>query len=118
MLIYLLGDVMRIFAGDFTAGEMEGVQVTQAMWLGAASLMLIPILMVYLSLTLGHKTCRRLNLILAVFLFAFNLFGLPTYPGLYDRFLLGVSLVFNALVVWNAWRWHTPDVQELMEETR
>ena len=34
MLTYLLGDVLRIFAGDFVAGEMEGVQVTQVLWLG------------------------------------------------------------------------------------
>ncbi len=44
MLTYLLGDVMRIFAGDFVAGEIDGFQVTQAMWLFMAALMLIPIL--------------------------------------------------------------------------
>jgi hypothetical protein len=52
MLTYLLGDVMRIFAGDFTAGEIEGVQATQVMWLAAALIMLIPIVMVFLSITL------------------------------------------------------------------
>jgi len=31
MLTYLLGDVTRIFAGDFVAGEMEGVKVTQVL---------------------------------------------------------------------------------------
>jgi hypothetical protein len=31
-LTYLLGDVLRIFAGDFKAGEMMGVQATQAMF--------------------------------------------------------------------------------------
>ncbi len=36
MLTYLLGDVLRIFSGDFKAGEMAGMQVTQAMWLGMA----------------------------------------------------------------------------------
>ena len=34
----------------------------------------------------------------------FNLFGLP-YAGLYDNFLILVSFVFNALIVWNAWTW-------------
>ena len=29
MLCYLLGDVLRIFAGDFKAGEIEGRQVTR-----------------------------------------------------------------------------------------
>lgn len=27
MLSYLLGDVLRIFAGDFKAGEIEGTKV-------------------------------------------------------------------------------------------
>ena len=44
MLIYLYGDVLRIFSGDFA--RMQTIQFTQAMWLGIAVLMLIPILMV------------------------------------------------------------------------
>ncbi|MHA2040463.1 MAG: hypothetical protein ACW975_01260 [Candidatus Thorarchaeota archaeon] len=38
MLTYLLGDVIRIFSGDFVAGEMDGQKATQAMWMGAATL--------------------------------------------------------------------------------
>ena len=38
MLTYLLGDVLRIFAGDFKVGDMGGVQASQAMYLGAAIL--------------------------------------------------------------------------------
>jgi ABC-type transport system involved in cytochrome c biogenesis permease component len=41
MLTYLLGDVLRIFAGDFKSGEMDGQPATQAMWLGAAVIMLM-----------------------------------------------------------------------------
>ena len=37
MLSYLLGDVLRIFAGDFKAGEMEGKKMSQKMLLGMAS---------------------------------------------------------------------------------
>ncbi len=32
MLIYLLGDVLRVFAGDFEAGRMQGQAVGQWMW--------------------------------------------------------------------------------------
>ena len=105
MLTYLLGDIMRIFAGDFTAGEMDGVQVTQGMFLGVAALMAIPIIMVFLSLTLPHNIIRWANIIVAIFFVGFNLIGLPTYPGAYDKFLLVVSFVFNALTVWYAWKW-------------
>ena len=40
MLTFLLGDVLRIFAGDFKPGEIMGTQPSQAMWLGMAVLML------------------------------------------------------------------------------
>ena len=103
VLIYLYGDVIRIFSGD--AAKMLSGQFTQAMWLGVAVLMLIPILMVPLSLMLSQPVNRRVNIIVAVFFFLFNLVGLPTYPSAYDKFLLAVSLVFNAVTVWMAWNW-------------
>ena len=56
MLTFLLGDVLRSFAGDITPGEIA---------------------------------------------------GLP-YPGAYDNFLIAVSLVFCALIVWYAWTWLAP----------
>jgi len=105
MLIYLLGDVIRIFAGDFTAGAMDGMQVSQSMWIVAAAMMLIPILMVFLTLVLGYRVDRILNIGIAALFFVFNLYGLPGYPGLYDRFLLGVSLIFNLMTIWYAWKW-------------
>ena len=83
MLTYFLGDVLRIFSGDFVPGEIGGMQVSQTMFLGMAILMVIPIVMVFL----------------------FNLVGLPTYPSAYDKFLLVVGLVFNVLTVWYAWKW-------------
>ncbi len=105
MLTYLLGDVLRIFSGDFEAGLMDGMQVTQAMYLGLAILLVIPVVMVFLTLVLPYRVNRWANIILATFFFAFNLIGLPTYPSLYDQFLIVVGLVFNVLTVWYAWRW-------------
>jgi hypothetical protein len=108
MLTYLLGDVLRIFSGDFTAGEMGemgGLQVTQGMYLGLAVLLVIPIVMVFLSLTLPNKGNRWANIILPIFFFVFNLIGLPTYPSIYDQFLIIVGLVLNLLMVWYAWKW-------------
>ena len=105
MLTYLLGDVLRIFSGDFRAGEIGGMQVSQTMWLGIAILMVIPIVMVVLSLTLNDPVNRWANIIVAIFFFGFNLIGLPTYPSAYDKFLIVVGLVFNALTVWYAWKW-------------
>ncbi len=105
MLNNLLGDVLRIFAGDFKAGEIEGVKVSQGVWLGIAIFMLIPIVMVLLSLTLPHKANRWANMIVPIIIFIFNLLGVSTYPGIYDKFLIIVGLGINALTVWYAWEW-------------
>jgi hypothetical protein len=104
MLTYLLGDVMRIFAGDFTLGEIQGQQATSWMWLLAAGVMLLPIAMVVLSLTVPHPAIRWITIAVSVFLVLFNLVGLP-YPGAYDNALIVVSLVINGAIVWYAWMW-------------
>ena len=105
MLNNLLGDVLRIFAGDFKAGEIEGVQVSQGVWLGIAIFMAIPIVMVFLSLTLKNPANRWANMIVPTIIFIFNLLGVSTYPGVYDKFLIIVGLGINALTVWFAWKW-------------
>jgi len=105
MLTYHQGDVMRIFAGEFEPGKIGRMQPSQAMWLGIAVFMLIPIVMVVLTLTLKYPAIRWVNIVAAIILFAFNLLGLPTYPSAYDKFLIIVGLVFNVLTVWYAWKW-------------
>lgn len=110
MLTYLLGDVMRIFSGDFVAGEMSGMESSEMLYLGMAVLMLIPILMVFLNLVLAYKASRWANIVLAAFFFLFNLIGLPMYAFLFDQFLIAVGLVFNLMTIWYAWKWAKPQV--------
>ena len=105
MLTYLLGDVMRIFSGDFVAGEIAGMQTSQTMFLGMAILFVIPILMVFLSLTQPTLINRWANIVVAVIFFAVNSIGFSGYPGAYDKFLIVVGLGFNVLTVWYAWKW-------------
>ena len=103
-LLYLYGDVLRICSGDF-AKSMTNMKFSQGVWLGIAVLMLIPILMVFLNLVLPQPVSRGVNIIVAAFFFLFNLVGLPTYPSLYDKFLLAVNMGFNVVTVWYAWNW-------------
>jgi hypothetical protein len=100
MLTYLWGDVLRIMVGDII-----GAKFTQGTALIIATLMVVPILMVVLSLVLPYNINRWANIIVAGFWFLFNLVGLPTYKGHYDKFLLAVSMVFNVITVWYAWKW-------------
>jgi len=104
MLSNLWGDVLRIYAGDVTPGEIEGKKLTQGMLMVMAILMVIPIVMVVLSLTLPYSLNRLVNIIVPIVFFCFNLFTLRDYPS-YQKFLLIVGLGFNVLTVWYAWNW-------------
>src|SRR5512138_560548 len=107
ILMYLLGDVLRIYHGGDMAKALADMNLNQFVWLGIAVLMLTPILMVFLNLVLPQPVSRWANIIVAVFFFLFNLVGLPTYPSLYDKFLLAVSMGFNVITIWYAWNWAT-----------
>ena len=107
MLVFLLGDVIRIFAGDITPGEIARKPVTQGMWLLMAAIMLTPIIMVVLSLVLPYPAIRWTCIVVAAIWVVFNLAGLP-YKGAYDNFLIVVSFIFCGLIVWYAWTWPTP----------
>ena len=104
VLIYLYGDVLRICSGDF-AKSMADKNFNQFVWLGIAVLMVTPILMIFLTLVLPQPVSRWANIIVAVFFFLFNLVGLPTYPSMYDKFLLAASMVFNVVTIRYAWNW-------------
>ncbi|SRR6266566_197723 len=105
MLTYLLGNVFRIYAGDFKPGKIAGRPATQNLLLGIALLMTVPIAMVFLSLTLSYQLNRWANIIAAIVFLGFNLIGLPTYSSAYDRFLIIVGAGFNVLTIWYAWQW-------------
>lgn len=104
MLTFLWGDVLRILASEGKLEEIFSTAPTQGMWMFMAVLMLIPILMVVLSLTLTYPAIRWTNIIVAIFWLLFNLFSLSGYP-VYNKFLLIVSIVFNGLTIWYAWKW-------------
>jgi hypothetical protein len=113
MLSYLLGDVLRLFSGDYakmsTKDEVVKMLIhspnSQNLWLLIALIMVTPIFMVILSLVLPYSINRWVNILVAVFFFLFNLSSLPTYPSMYDKFLNVVGLVFNVITIYYAWNW-------------
>lgn len=105
MLTYLWGDVLRIMAGHITPGRLsDEIPGTPKIWMFVATIMLVPILMVVLSLILPYPAARWTNIIVAIVVLLFNIAGLP-YKGAYDNFLIGVSFIFNVMVMWYAWHW-------------
>ncbi len=104
MLTALLGDVLRIFAGDFSTGELDGQPATSGMWIGAALVMLVPIVMLLLSIVVGFPAIRWISIAVGGLFLVFNLAGLP-YEGAYDNMLIGVIVLFCGIIVWQAWAW-------------
>jgi hypothetical protein len=101
MLVYLLGDVIRIFAGQFTPGRMGDREGAEWMWIVATVVMLVPIAMILVSLTVPRGPLVWITVIAAGFLVIFNLLGLP-YPGAFDNILIVVSFAVNGFTIWVA----------------
>ena len=107
MFLYLLGDVLRIFAGHYRPGRIEGQPTQPWMWLVPAAFMIIPIAMMLLSLLLPATVLLWTTLLACVGLVVFNAIALP-YEGLYDNVLIVVGWVLNGSLAWQAWvGWRT-----------
>ena len=110
MLIYLLGDVLRIFSGDFKAGGSWAARSPQTDVAGIAALMVIPSSPDHSHDDAGAGANRWLNIIVAVFSSCSIWSGCrPIRPGT-TVFLLVVSLGFNVMTVWYAWKWQYLEV--------
>ena len=109
MFFYLYNDVLSLFRGDMIeeiiAGELPiGSQISLV---GAAILMAIPIVMVFLSLTLKAKVNRWVNIILGIFHAGVLLASLfvPGEIWAYSALYMILEAVFIALIVGHAWKW-------------
>jgi hypothetical protein len=108
VFIWQQGDVLRLYSGDWKvgdAGRFGDAMSPEMVWMLGAIWMTIPVVMLFLSLTLKYPVNRWANIILGIFFVILNLVGLSTYPWGYDKFLIIVGIVFNALIVWYAWKW-------------
>lgn len=104
MFAYLLGDVLRLYAGDFQINKVDGITMKPIVWLGIALLMSLPIFMIILNAFVSGNIVLYINIIASVVLFLFNAVGLPSYKVPYDIFLIIVGLVLNLVIIWLCWQ--------------
>jgi len=112
VFFYLYNDVISFFRGDVIeqviAGELEGVQISPSLLFGMALMMAIPIVMVFLSLTLKAKVNRWVNIILGIFhagiMVTTNLL-VPGETWAYYASYMVFETVFIALIIGHAWKW-------------
>jgi hypothetical protein len=110
VLSYLYGDLLTFYEQGFIeeviAGRgAGGTLITQEGLLGIAIFLVIPIVMVFLSVTLKDKVNRWANIILGIVYIGASLITLPMSTYAYYIFLGIVEAVFAALIVWYAYKW-------------
>ena len=110
MFLYIYVDYFALYKpgviDDIRAGVAWEFDVSQVFVMVALSLMAVPILMVFLSMTLPARANRLMNLIVApiyVVVSAFNALGESwTY---YYTLSIGLEVIVLALIVRYAWTW-------------
>jgi len=113
-LSYLYGDLLTFYEQGFIEGVIigkgvGGAPITQISLVGIAILLVIPIFMVFLSLTLKPKVNRWANIILGMVYIGASLITLPMSTYAFYILLGIVEAVFAVLIVWNAWKWPTQE---------
>lgn len=106
-LLYLYGDILRIFSYDFP-DVMDTRHIGKGMWLGAAIMMSVPVIMIPLTLLMPYTISRWANIIVAVGFLLFVLVDMRSYPSSYDRYLFVLSMVFKVIIIILAWNWIQP----------
>ena len=117
MLSGFLGDVLRYMQPGILEklinGNVDGMEITHELLFISALIMVLPILMVYLSLTLKDSLNQWLNIGIAIFFFCFDFVGLIMFTSSYEIVVIGIGLLFNILTVWHAWKWRSENKKNI-----
>jgi hypothetical protein len=110
MFLFLYADYFTLYLPgiieDAIAGKIGPFPTTQVVLLAAMTLMTIPSLMVFLSLTLKPKANRWTNIVVGILFIVVQLSSLfIEEPWAYYIFGTIVEVVLLSLIVWYAWKW-------------
>jgi hypothetical protein len=111
MLSSLQGDTARFSNPEYLKEMIDGtpeIPVTNGLILIMSIIMAIPIVMIFLSLTLNKRANRFVNLITGIFFIIWELVFISfiyLHEPTYEIFWGFMYLVFAILVVGYAWKW-------------
>jgi hypothetical protein len=100
--LYIPGVMEKIIEGEVAH---TGIQITQVFLLAGITLMMIPSLMIFLSLTLPAKANRWTNIIVGILQIVVLVSALIGESWAYYIFATIVEVVLLLLIVWYAWKW-------------
>lgn len=110
MFVFAYVDLFSLYRADVRAsiesGKMFIFDIGQPFLLGVTIYVIVPSLMIYLSLVLGRRINRAVNLVFAA-LYAITIGG--SAVGEWNYFILGsaVEVALLLVVVHHAWTWRT-----------
>jgi hypothetical protein len=109
MFLYIYVDYFALYMPgkieDIRTGRVYVFDITQGFILSALASVTIPALMIFLSVALGAKLNRRLNIIIAVVYIPFSLFNLAGEAWMHMVFAAAVEIVLLCLIICYAWKW-------------
>lgn len=109
MLLYVYADVLSLFRPgqieDMSDGLMGPVEATQGTLLLAATIVIVPALMVFLTLTMDARVCRRTNLVLGILYIGVSAGNLVGESWAYYLLFGALEIAVAALIVRHAWSW-------------
>jgi hypothetical protein len=112
VLNYLYADIVTLmdpaFLGQFIAGRIGAMRITEWFLLGAAALLETAIAMVLLSRVLKYSANRWANILIGILhtmAVLSSLFLGDGRPAIYYVFFATIEIACTSLIVWFAWRW-------------
>lgn len=109
MFLYIYVDYFHLYMPnkieDIQKGKVFVFDITQGFIFTALSLATIPILMIFLSVTLTARANRLTNIIVATVLIPYMLFNLVGEAWIHMIFAAAVEVVLLCLIIYLAWKW-------------
>ena len=109
LFLYIYVDYFTLYIPghieDILAGIVWKFQITQTWALSAMILMTIPIIMIFLSLTLKAKANRWTNIIVGILHILLAIANVIGETWAFYIFGTIAEIVLLSLIVWNAWKW-------------
>lgn len=109
MFLYVYVDYFHLYMPnkieEIQRGKVFLFDITQGFIFTALSLATIPILMIFLSVTLKAKANRLINLIIATTLIPYMLLNLAGEAWPHMIFAAVVEITLLCLIIYFAWKW-------------
>ena len=105
------------FLEEMLAMTSNGAQISEGLLLGAAIVLQIPILMIFLTQVFTVKVNRWAHLITAVIVIVMIVSN-NLAPDLDDVFFASMEIVALSLIIWFAWMWPQQEAVPNLEKAK